>query len=109
MKKVLYLLLVVVVISSLTAHTFALAPTETISSDVQIMNLTETTALSHEDYVLAYDNLDYSTPSNIAVQTTCELFISSIFAARRNPSHDFYTFTTRENQSISQYHNIGIY
>lgn len=107
MKKVLYLLLVVVVISSLTAHTFALAPMETISSDVQIMNLTETTALSHEDYVLAYDNLDYSTPSNIAVQTTCELFISSIFAARRNPSHDFYTFTTRESQSISQYHTLA--
>ena len=70
-----------------------------ISANEQATNIVDTTDLTQAEYEADLQKLNETADADVAIQSTCEMFISSIYASRRDPSYDCTAFTTQSDRS----------
>lgn len=102
MKRVLSVFLVVVLLlpmfgqyvtaSTMQADIEATDQTFTIGSPQSVNIIQNTTAMSANEYVTALGVADNNIDTGSSIQTVCELFISAIYANRRNERYDISCF-----------------
>lgn len=109
-RKFLSLFLALVLVVSITVPAFAanVSPSKkVVESANQLITMNDTTDILHKDYVDLATNHYRTSDDATTVQAICELFISSVYANRRNPSYDYSFFLSdhAENNATIAYLN----
>lgn len=103
--KVTAILCAILVLFSLEVPAFAASANgasesiERINAKTQATDIIDTTDLTQTEYEANLKDLKTTTDTNLAIQSTCELFISSIYASRRDAAYDCTAFTTQGNRN----------
>lgn len=103
LARALALLCCFAVIFSLSFTAFATSTpektssTRIIQSDSRVSLIQNTTDLTPNEYAMSRSSISASQNTDLALQSTCELFIASIFAGRRDESYDFTIFSAKRS------------
>lgn len=88
----------ILILFSFTMPAFAASSTDgevavrSVVADSRATSINDTTELLPEEYALCLNSISASADTDLALQSTCELFVSSIFAARRDKAYDCNIF-----------------
>lgn len=104
LKKFAFILGIISMLFSMAMPAFALETTPAdrvgnITSATQATDIIDTTAMTQTEYVADLQELTATVSTDLALQRTCELFISSIYASRRDDDYDCTAFATQANRT----------
>ena len=100
-KKAIAILSMIAVFASLGAPAYALdiademitvEGVERFTCAAQATDIVDTTAMTQNEYVSDLQELTATVSTNLALQRTCELFISSVYASQRDNDNDYTVF-----------------
>lgn len=98
-KKVIAILCMIAVLASLGVSAYALdiademitvEGVERITCATQATDIVDTTAMTQNEYVSDLQELTATVSTNLALQRTCELFISSVYASQRDDDYTVF-------------------